>query len=41
MAQLIAISMLSIAVVLVVVGVVFPVIDEGTINTVYKICPLH
>jgi len=41
MALIVAIGVLSIAVVLVVMGAVFPIVDEGTISTAYKICPLH
>jgi len=40
-AQIISISLLSLAVVLVVMGILFPLVEESTIITVYRICPLH
>jgi hypothetical protein len=41
MARITAISLLSLAIVLVVVGILFPVVEGSTITTVYRICPLH
>jgi len=41
MTRIAVISLLSVAIVLVVVGALLPVLEGSTITTVYRICPLH
>ena len=41
MTRIAVISLLSLAIVLVVVGALLPVLEGITITTDYRICPLH